>query len=248
MVDPILAILSLCVGFLAYLLPALVGDLLPTGLQTRLGRVYFDLSKRSYGHCAFVRRQLGGIDIKPMSMHDSRPTAEVTLSGGMIGEDRTIEFGDPDNRIKRWGKKKVAVVPEVIPAAVDPEMSEVGHWIAEKKHNEDLERNGKVDPYVGLSDTARIADPMDVIKITSKSTDTDDIGYVESMTKRRFAKYDDGVGAMEAMSTIFGFGAGVGGVAALMYVNSEVIGGGGGGGGEPTAPIPMAIDIMVTLL
>lgn len=254
MVNPIVTMLAFLTGVLVFLLPSLLAASLPIKWRTKVGRFYFDLARRSYGHMAIVRRRLGGYEIKAMSMHEERPTAEVKLTGGIISSSRTIEFEDPDNRMKRWGKMRTAIVPESVPAVVSPELCEVAHCFDEKKHEDGLvksasspDQQGTVDPYIPIPTGARVIDPADVRKLLSKATDPDDIQYSATMTKRRFAEYKSGVGAAEAASALIGFGAGIGGVMGMQYIQQEVISNGGGGGSPSGPTVPIVINAAETL-
>lgn len=243
MVSLVWSIVAAMLGLLVYIaIPMLAGSL-PVQLRQKIGQFYFKLAARSLKQFAFVRRILSGYDVYPIEVDDEQKLMKVTLSSSMVGDDNTYPFKDPDNRIGRLMNKPIALTYELVPAAVDAELSELGHWIGEKANNDGLNHGDMqtddtvtVDPYVKLENNQRLIDPIDAHELVPNAVDPENVKSAEEKTKKRFEKYGGGPGAAEIMTGLMGFAAGVGAILVLEYFMSEVIGGGGGSGDLPDVP------------
>lgn len=253
MVSITTAILACVGGLMAYVAIPIVAMTAPVELRKKVGTFYLKLGARSLKQFTFVRRVLSGYDILPISVDDEQKLLEVTLSGSTLGEDNQYRFADPDNRIGHLFNKPVALAYEEVPAAVDAELAEWGHWVREKAERDGLLADGgKIDPYVQADDGLRLIDPLDFYSVVSNDIDSENIRTAEKKTKQRFQKYNDGVSLEQTLRVLIGFAAGVGGVMCLHYVNNELVSGGGGGPpgsdiiGSPT--IQLALDLGVALV
>lgn len=240
MVSILWAIISLGFGLLFYLSLSAVGPAVNITARKRIGEFYFGLAARSFQQVALVRRSLAGYDLLPIGVNDEQKHAQVTLSSGIIGDDRKLPFKDPDNRIKRWAQKPFAVVPEMVPAAVDAELAEVGHYLRKHEEEKGIERDDQIDPYIQASDKLRLIDPVDAVYLITKNAQPEYVETAEQFTKERLSKYGSKIGLAETVGVITGYLVGVGGVLAIRYVQTRLLGG-GGGGGMPTNPLPMTI-------
>lgn len=233
MVSVIWAMISLSFGFMCYLLVAAAGGMAPVDVQTRIGRFYYSLAMKSFGQVAIVRRLLGSYELLPIGVDDNHKVAEVTLSSGVISDDKKLPFKDPDNRLKRLFAKPLALVVEDIPAAVDAELSEFGYWAREHDISRGILRadggTKKIDPYFRMSDGLRIVDPLDSLALVPKAIQPENIETAKQLTKKRFEKYAGRFGVVETAGLILGFAVGAGGVAAMQYIRERVLPGGGGG-------------------
>lgn len=249
------ATIAACGGFMIYLLIPVFGMLYPAPIRQAIGRSYLKRGARVLKQFAFVRRVLGGYDVLPISVNDEEKLLEVTLSSSMVGSDKTYEFKDPDGRIKRLWNKPVAIAYEEVPAAVDPELAEIGHWVREHDINAGLNRGDKVAPYVPMSSGVHLAEPIDVYEIVPNAITPENITTGRQLTKKRFEKYSSRVGLAETMGVLVGFGAGIAGVAVLQYINQNILDGPGGGPDIPTGPVPIntidvtpLLDVVVSLV
>jgi hypothetical protein len=234
MVSIMWSVISFALGALLFLgLPAL-GPSLSLPLRVWLGRAYLSLSMKGWGMLAVVWRLLGGPKLKPMQLDDEGKTAEITLSSGKLSDDQTLPFKDPDSRLHRLQGKPLAIVPEPWPAAVDAELSEVGHWIDQKGSTQGFERGDQtVDPYVPMRDSLRAINPMDAIYAAAKGVDPENVKTAKELTEARFELYGRDIGAVETAATLLAFATTAGAVVGMVYVKEEVIASGGGGGGGP---------------
>lgn len=236
MVSILWGVIALSLGILVYLLPATFAPLLPIDLREKIGDFYYRNAMRSFRQVAIVRRTLGGVELIPISVDDEQKLAKATLSSGMLSDDKKLPFKDPDNRIKRLYQKPAAVVCEAVPAAIDAELAELGYWVRQHATSTGLERDGKINPYVRVTDGLRVVDPVDILGLVTKDVEPENIETATELTKRRFDKYGSKIGAAETVATLMGFGAGVGGVGLLTYLNQKILD--GGGAGKPTNPLP----------
>lgn len=245
MVSITLAILACVGGLLLYVAVPIVSMTAPVQVREKVGTFYLKLGAKTLKQFTFVRRVLSGYDILPISVDDEQKLLEVTLSGSTLGEDNQYRYADPDDRIGRLFNKPISLNFELIPAAVDAELSEWGHWIRQKEANSGLVADGgenvRVDPYVEADDSLRLVDPMDFFAVVSNDIDSETIRTAEKKTKQRFAKYDDGVDMVEMMQMIAGYLVGAGGVMGMHYVQTQLIGG-GGGGGTVVDSVPMVLS------
>lgn len=241
MVSILWSIISLGFGLLFYLGLSAIGPAVNITARKRIGEFYFGLAARSFQQVALVRRTLAGYDLLPIGVNDEQKHAQVTLSSGIIGDDKKLPFKDPDNRIKRWQNKPFAVVPEMVPAAVDAELAEIGHYL--QRHDEEggIEKGDKIDPYIEASDELRLVDPVDAVYLITKNAQPEYVETAEQFTKERLSKYGSKIGLAETVGVITGYLVGVGGVVGIRYVQTRLLGGGGGGDGVPTDPLPMQI-------
>lgn len=248
MVSIIWALVALCTGLLCYLLPPMVAPMLPPDLRTKVGRYYYRNAMRSFRQVSIVRRQMSGYELLPISVDDQQRLAKVTLSSGMISDDKELPFKDPIDGIGRLFQKSLAVVPEDLPAAVDAKWSELGYWRRQQTLNEGAERvvdqdqQGRqiveVNPWIKVSTGLRIADPRDIKSLVGESVEPENLKTTEEMTRQRFSKYGPRTGLASTAGLLTGFGFGAGAVGVLAYIRSNLIDGGGGGGGGPTNPLP----------
>jgi len=214
MVSVVWSLLMLCTGLLAYLLSAFLAPIAPAGLQQQLARYHSSLSMRAYQQAALVRRTLGHYEMLPMTVNDEEKLAQVTLDSGLISDDEQLEFADPDNRLLRLHKKPLALVYEGIPATIDAELAEIGHWWRETETERGLydPDTEKVNPYIPMSDRLRVVDPADIATMVSKSIQPENIKTARLLTKERFSEYGSAVGMAETVGVITGFAVGAGGV------------------------------------
>jgi hypothetical protein len=236
MVSIVWALIAISSGFLAYLIPAAAGQALPIDLRYRVGTFYYKLSARAFGQFAFVRRILGGYELHPIQVDDEHKTAQVTLASGMISDDQILPFKDPADAVSRLYSKPVTLLVEEVPAALDAELSELGYWTQEHDFERGLvqEHDGdtKIDPYVRMSDGLRLVDPVDSLSLVTKNVAPENIQTAKELTRRRFDEYGSKVDAVQMLSLFTGFAVGVGGVAVVQYMKSNVIESGGGTGGS----------------
>lgn len=260
MVSIVTALIAASAGFMIYLAIPVLVTTAPIHIRQRVGTFYLNLAARCLKQFTFVRRVLSGYDIIPINVDDEQKLLKVTLSSSTLGSDSEYRFADPDNRVLRLFNKPVAAAFELVPAAIDAELSEWGHWVREKKIEEGLNRGDyleepeevEYDPYVEASDGHRLVDPIDVYEIVPNDVDSENIKTGEQITKKRYELYNTGLGMKQTMRIMFGFAAGAGGVMAVQYVNEEVLGGGSGGApivGEETLQLaPMLADAVVMLI
>lgn len=241
------ALLALSLGLLVYLaIPIVVMQSRPAW-RARVGRFYGGLGARCLKQFSVVRRILSGFDVLPIKVDDEEKRLKVTLASSTLGDDAEYFFTDPDSRLKRLWNKPVTVCYERIPAAIDAELAEWGHWVREKKLNDGLEEPGEeggavaadggargadgqdgdplpvLDPYVPVSPDPFLVDPVDAYELVPNGVDPENIKTAEKKTKQRFAKYGSGVGFKETVRWILAFAAGAGAVAALQYVNDQLL-------------------------
>lgn len=233
MVSATTTILAAVLGFLVYVAVPVSAVSAPVEWRKKIGTFYFKLGTRALKQFTLVRRVLSGYDVKPINVDNEQKLLKVTLSSSTLGDDEEYRFADPDNRVMRLFNRPIALAYEKVPAAVDAELSEWGHWAIEKKNEEGLvvEDAGeeKVDPYVEASDEMRLVDPVDVFALVPNNVDPENIKTTEKLTEKRFEKYGSGVGLKESLRVMIGFAVGMGGVVGVRYVNEEMIDGGGGG-------------------
>lgn len=242
MVSILWGTIALSSGLLLYLAPPALAPLLPMEWRLKIGHYYFGQCSKSFRNLAFVRRLLSGYELHPIGVDDEQRLAQVTLSSGIISDDKKLPFKDPDDRISRLYQKPTAVVPEILPAAVDAELAEMAHWVQQKELNEGLHRDGRVDPYVRVKDSLRLVDPMDVINLVGKDVEPENVETCTQLTKQRFEKYNANIGLAETLGTLTGFAFGVGAVAGIQYLQQNLLDGGGGGASAPVE-IPMGLAI-----
>lgn len=260
MVELLRAAIFASAGFMVYLAIPILVTSAPVHIREKVGTFYLKLSARCLKQFAFVRRVLSGYDVFPISVDNEQKLLNVTLSSSKLGSDSEYEFNDPDNRILRLFSKPVALTYEGIPAAVDAELAEIGHWVREKDNNEGLWSGDfndpdsvKIDPYVEMSDSLRLCDPIDTFELVTNGVDPENIKTTEKLTKKRFEKYRNSIGATEVLSTVVGFFSGVGGMVVLEYINTKLLDGEGGSSVDiPMNPgfvdVSALVDMVVMLL
>lgn len=221
------AMISLLLGIMVYVaLPALAPSLsLPA--QLKIGRSHYSLAMRCYGQAAIVWRTLGGPKLKPVSIDDEQSLGQVTLSSGTLSDDQELPFKDPDSRLYRLHKKPLAVVPELMPAAVDAELAEVGHWARQHDLERGIISDGVVDPYVRVSNSLRAINPLDALHVAGKHVEPEFIESAKQLTEARYHKYKGGIGAVETAATLAAFATGAGGVVGIVYVKRQIMEDGG---------------------
>lgn len=233
MVSITTALLACVAGFMLYVAIPIAAMAAPVQVRETVGTFYLKLGAKCLKQFTFVRRVLSGYDILPISVDDEQKLLEVTLSGSTLGEDNEYRFADPDNRIGRLFNKPIAIAYEQVPAAVDAELAEWGHWVREKEANSGLMaeggENARIDPYVEATDSLRLIDPMEFFAVVTNDIDSETIRTAEKKTKKRFEKYNEGVSLEESLQVMMGFAVGAGGVMAMHYVQTKVIGGGSDG-------------------
>lgn len=247
------AVISLSLGVLTFVGLALVAGLLPAGFQTSIARWYYGLSMKSFGQAVLVWRNLGGPELKSMGVDDEEKVAKATLSSGVLSDDKELPFKDPDNRMHRLQGKALAVVPEAVPAVVDAEVAEMGHWHRQHRRRNGVESEEQVNPWVTVDRGLRAANPLDAVEVAPNGVKPENINSTREHTKERFSKYGRAIGVAETAGVITGFGAGAFGMLGLEYFRSSLLGSGSGGGGgvDTTVPIPpgmLAPEHVVPLL
>lgn len=255
MVNIIYALLSACLGLLAFLSIAFVGSAGTVGVRQRIAHWYWGMATRVMGKIAIVRRSVGSYSIMRLKIDDEKGAGKVVLDDSLLGDAKELYFDDPDNRIDRIKSKPVAVLHEDVPGVVDPELAELGyHWrnhYSDGKHrDEDGER---VNPYFDVPQTTRLQNIDDVKPLVLNGSQPTDAGTMEDFTRKRFEKYRDNVGATEMLSALTGFGAGIIGMAIIAYVRDSVLDGGVSNPGNPvpvvlTPDLSVVTDLVVLLL
>jgi hypothetical protein len=239
------AVLAFSTGLLAFLLLPTVAQSLPRLYQLKIGQWCYSSAMRSYGEIAIVWRELGGPELKPLKVDDEEGVARVILSSGTLGDDKDLAFEDIDRRLHRLHGRPLAVVPEIMPVAVDAEMAEMGHWFDQKGSAGEFDAGAdRVDPYLPMSDQLRAAHPFDTAHLAPASIGPQQIQTAKDMMEAAYSKYGGGVGAVESAATLIAFAGGAGVVAGLFYVRDQVVAGGGdvGGLGNQTVGIPAQVD------
>jgi hypothetical protein len=251
MVSAVMAILSLMLGFAAYILLPTAGMMLSAELRTKLGRHYFGLGQRSLKQVSIVRRLLGGYELHRIKVDDEKSQAEITLSSGLLSDDQKLTFTDPASKIKRLNSKSTALNIEGLPAAIDPEFIEMAHHTEWKDIREGIERevNGtvRVDPYVPVPEKLRAVDPLKAMALVSSDVDPETVQTVENLTRARFEKYGPGVSAAEMASTVMGFGVGALAVFSIYYLKYEtsILGTGGSAPSGDVTEVVMMVGGLV---
>lgn len=253
MVSLISMALAASLGFLVYLAIPFVVMGSAIEVRKRVGRYYLKLGTKSLKQFAFVRRVLSGYDILPIDVDDEQKLLKVTLSSSTLGENNEYRFKDPDNRILRLFNKPVALAYEQVPAAIDAELAELGHWVHEKHVDEGLwdgdmsdPDNVSIDPYVEVSDGLHLVDPIDAYNVVVNDVDAENIKTAEKKTKKRFEKYSGGFSPMQMLSGVLGFATGVGGVMALRFFQDKFLD--GSSASPPPNPVPILVDLGVVLV
>lgn len=242
-------------GFLVYAaIPVLVSSA-SIQLRYKVGTTYLKLASICLKQWSFVRRVLSGYDIQQITVDDEQKLLKTTLSSPIVGDDTEYRFKDPDNRILRLFNKPVALNYEEVPAAVDAELAETGHWFREKRRGEgfwegdptdpDPETDVTVDPFVPADSGHRLVDPIDVFELVSNDVDPENIKTAEQLTKKRFEGYRSLINPIQVMSGVLGFFTGLGGVMAVRYFQRKILDDGGGGISGPTFPIQMDVTPLV---
>jgi len=241
MVDIVYALLSACLGLLAYLLIAFVGGLGTVGLRHRVAHWYWGMAARVMGKIAVVRRSVGSYSMMRLKIDDQKGAGKVVLDDSLLGDAKELYFDDPDNRIDRIKSKPVAILHEDVPGVVDPELGELGyHWrnhYSDGKHRDEDEQ--RVNPYFDVPPETRLQNIDDVKPLVLCGSEPTDAGTMEDFTRKRFEKYRDNVGATEMLSALTGFGAGIIGMAALAYLRDSVL---DGGVSSPSNPVPVFVS------
>jgi len=252
MVSILTAAIAASAGLMVYLaIPAVVMNA-PVHIRQRVGRFYLKLAARSFKQFTLVRRVLSGYDVLPIKVDDEQKLLQATLSSSTLGSDNKFRFADPDNRIKRLFNKPVALCFELVPAAIDASMAEWGHWVNEKATDKGFwsadylkqPNDVAVDTYVETGDGLRIIDPVDAFNIVGNDVDAENIKTTEQLTKKRYEKYNPGMGLKQTARVAIGFAMGAGGFVGIQYFNEEIMGSGGSG---PSAPIVGNETIMVNI-
>jgi len=251
------AILWAAVAFFAglgvYFLFPLTAISARVSIRQRVGKPYLKMGVRLLKQFSFVRRVLSGYDVLPIDVDAEQKQLKVTLDSKTLGDDQEFPFNDPDNRIKRLWNKPVSTNFELIPAAVDAGLSELGHWVREKRINaglydgdpeQDFE-NVTIDPYILVNTGLRLVDPIDVFELTPNDIDPENIKTAEAHTRQRYAQYGPKIGLTETLAVLMGFGTAGGSMAIAAYIQQRILRGGGGGGiTNPVGSFPIGhIDV-----
>lgn len=264
MVAILWALVAFFAGLGAYFLIPLSVTAARVSVREKVGTPYLKMGVRCLKQFSAVRRVLSGYDILPINVDAEQKQLKVTLNSKRLGDDEEYRFNDPDNRIKRLWNKPVTINFELVPAAVDAGLSELGHWVREKRIDtglyegdpeEDYE-NVTVDPYIPVDTGLRLIDPIDVFELTPNDIDPENIKSAEAHTRQRYAEYGSAVSLTDIMSVLMGFGVGMVAMAGAAYVRSRLIGGASGGGGisNPIDSVglwlgdPTWVDVVVTAL
>jgi len=247
MVSITTAILACVFGFMLYFLIPVATIAAPVEIRQTVGTFYLKLGSKALKQFTFVRRVLSGYDIIPIDVDDEQKLLEAKLSGSTLGENTNHRFGDPDNRIGRLFSKPVALTDELIPAVVDAELAEWGHWIREKQEHDGLLADGgeraRVDPYVEAESALRLVDPRDFHAAVANDIDSERIKTAEKKTKQRFEKYNPGVDIAQTLRVLLGFAVGGGAIIVMHYVNSEFMGSGGPSGPPGSGVIEESLTV-----
>lgn len=238
-------LIAFSLGLLIYMAVPIVAMSAPIKIRKKVGNFYLQMAARALKQFAFVRRVLSGYDVKPISVDDEQKLLKNTLSSNTLGDDEEYRFKDPDNRIKRLFNKPVAMAYEEVPAAIDPELAEIGKAAQRKQDNEGLQSGdpseGKdavtVDPYITIPSSLQLVDPIDVFNLVPNSVNPENVKTTEQLTKKRFEKYGSRIDAMQLMSGVTGFLLGIGGAVGAAYVKTNLLDGGPSGGGDISNPI-----------
>lgn len=256
MVSLTIAMFALVLGLFCYVLAAFGAAMAPVETRSRVMDFYASLAMRSYQRLAIVQRAMGQWELLPFDLDDEQRLAKVTLSSGMLGDDQELPFRDPADRVGRLYKRPFAMLPEVLPAAVDAELAEMGHWLRANDQRRDLGNEQgatKVQPYITVGTGLRLSAPIEAAYAAGNAVEPEWVQTVKDLTRMRFAKYGGDIGLAETAGIIMGFMVGAGGVVGIRYVQDSIIGGGGGGAGVNVPEVPMGIvggvvDLGVALL
>jgi hypothetical protein len=244
MVSIVGATLAASFGFMLYLVLAVGGQSLPVELRNRIADFYFGLGMRSYRQVALVRRVIGKYELKPIKLNDAEGSAELTLNSGLIGDDKKLPFKNPDDRIYRLYGKPLALVAENVPFAGDAELAEIGGALGEKAQQQSITWESgdthHADPYVQLETSLKAVDPANIANLIPNGVQPQNIKTTKQMTKKRYEKYSDRVGAKEALAAGMSFLMGAAGVVVIKYVQSKLIDE-SGGGGPPADQVPLTL-------
>lgn len=253
MIDPFSAMLALTGGFAVYAVIAAAAMGARPGLRNTIGSHYLKMAMRTLGQAALVRRQMG-YDLLPLEYDDEQKLMTVTLSSSSIpGKSANKHrFKDPDGRAKRLWQKPFVVTDELIPAALDAEISELGYWLSQKRVEEGLVRGEKVDPWLTVKNELRLADPRDALTMVANGVQPERIKTVEQITKKRFEKYGSRVNLEQTLRVVIGFAAGAGMVIGMNYFTTEIMDGSSSVSGpvisNPVVFIPTPVmDTMVVM-
>jgi hypothetical protein len=254
MISPFTAMLALTGGFAVYAVIAFAAMGARPGLRKKIGSHYLKMAMRTLGQAALVRRQMG-YDLIPLKYDDEQKLMKVTLSSSKLpgSSDNVHRFKDPDGRAKRLWQKPFVVTDELIPAALDAELSELGYWLSEKRVEEGLVRGDKVDPWINVKSDLRLADPRDALTVVCNGVQPERIKTVEQITKKRFEKYGSRVNLEQTLRVVIGFAVGAGSVIGMNYFTTEIMDGSSSVSGpvisNPVVMIPQpALDVMVVSL
>lgn len=253
--SPLSAMIALTGGLAIYMVVAVVVMGAHPALRYKVGHQYLKMAMRTYGQAALVRRQMG-YELLPLEYDDEQKQMQVTLSSSTLpgGKDNVHRFKDPNGRSKRLWQKPLTITDELIPVALDAELAEIGYWLSEKRVNEGLNRGEKVDPWLRVKSGVRLADPRDAITIVCNGAKPSNIKTIENLTKKRFEKYNAGIGLEQTMRVVIGFGVGAGSIIAMNYFTTEIMDGGGGTPGGPIISNPVVwipspvLDVMAVAL
>jgi len=248
MVSITTAALSFSFGLFLYILIPLLGQTYPIELREKIGRVYLKWGVIAIGQFAFVRRILAGVDVLPISVDDEKKTLNVTLSSSTIGDDNLFGFTDPDNRVKRLFNKPVAVTYEMVPANLSPELAELAYWFREHDiqngklvETEDDDKKDIADPWVGVGTGLRVIDPKTVLELVPGSVDPENMKTCAELTRQRYSMYGSRIDLGTTLAVVFGFVAGVGGIAAIEYMNQNLLDGGGAAAPDVSVGLGMIV-------
>jgi hypothetical protein len=249
MVNMIRLAIVACLGFLLYISIPIVAGSASIRVRDRVGGFYIGLASTCLKQWSFVRRVLSGYDIQQIHVDDEQKLLKTTLSSPLVGEDTEYRFTDPDNRILRLENKPVATTYEGIPAALDAELAEIGHWVREKRRESgfwegdprDTDEDTTVDPFVQMANETRLVDPLDAFELVTNDVDPENIKTAEELTKKRYEGYRSMINPVQVMSGVLGFFTGLGGVMAVRFFQNKILDGAGGGGvSGPEIPLQVA--------
>lgn len=261
MVSLMTAAIAASLGFMIYLLVPVVAGTMDIHTKLRVGTAYYKMQARGLRQFTYLRRVLSGYDLIPIRVDAEKKLLKLTLDSKIARGKDEYPFNDPDNRIKRLFNKPVALAFELVPAAIDAELAEEGHWLREKREEEGLwtgdfddpDSDVEVDPYFRMPDHLHLVDPIDAFNLIPNDVDPENVKSAVEWTKQRFSKYGSRVGISEAIGTILGFLAGAGAVVGMRYVNHQLLDGAAGGGvSGPVIDVPVGmvgpvVDLVVLL-
>jgi len=255
MVSVSLALVSFLVGFLIPIAVPLLAGAGGIDTRRRVMGTYLGWAETVLGQFAIVWRRLGRPTIKSVSIDDEREVAEVVQSSGTLSDDQKHPFRDELDCKHSLDSKQVNIIPEGIPATIDAQRAEVGHWFDEHVSRGHLDGGAgdTPDTHLVMSDQPRTVDPHDVQYQLDCDVEAEDIKTTERHTAARFEKYGGKPSLKEGGAMLVAFGVGAGVSMFAVYLRDSVIGSSSSGGTGVSQPLPTidmtahAVDALVMI-